>query len=67
MTVASINHVLVVDPKLRRVMHHQRQQGGAFLTRLACPDDDLVFTSPAFRVAIAAFFQGLDVPTAASG
>jgi Uma2 family endonuclease len=67
MTVASIRHILIVDPKLRRVMHHERQPSGAFLTRLAGPADDLVFTSPAFRVAIAAFFDGLDVAAAATG
>jgi Uma2 family endonuclease len=62
MTVASIVHVLVVDPKLRRVMHHERQSNGYFLTRLSGQTDDLVFANPGFRVAIATFFEGLEAP-----
>jgi Uma2 family endonuclease len=66
MTLASIVHILVVDPKLRRVMHHERQQNGAFLTRLCGPADDLVFAIPGFSVAITTFFEGLDLPTASN-
>jgi Uma2 family endonuclease len=60
MTVASIEHILVVDPKLRRVMHHERQPSGAFMTRLSGPADELVFTNPGFRVEVARFFEGLE-------
>jgi Uma2 family endonuclease len=62
MTVPSIVHILVVDPKLRRVMHHERQVNGAFLTRLSGAADELVFATPGFKMATARFFNRLDGP-----
>jgi Uma2 family endonuclease len=60
MTVQSIQHVLMVDPLKRRIVHYERQDRTTFLTRLVGTNDDLYFANPGFRIGIAAFFDGLD-------
>jgi Uma2 family endonuclease len=63
MTVASIVHVLIVDPVKRRVLHYERRGAeGEFLTRLVGATAALVLANPGFTLETEAFFDGLDQP-----
>jgi Uma2 family endonuclease len=68
MTVASIVHVLIVDPVKRRVLHHERHGAdGEFLTRLVGATAALVLANPGITLETAAFFDGLDQASIADG
>jgi Uma2 family endonuclease len=59
LSIASVMHVLQVDPRRRRVVHHARS-GSAFMARLLTDADVLDFDPPGFSVPVALFFAGLD-------
>lgn len=59
MTLPSIKHVLIVDPFKLRVLHFERRDDGAYMTRMLSRQDDVTFQQPGFTVAAEEFFQGL--------
>jgi Uma2 family endonuclease len=68
MTVASIEHVLIVDPVKRRVLHCERRGSeGEFLTRLVGASAVLVLAVPGFTLDTASFFDSLDQTAEANG
>jgi Uma2 family endonuclease len=60
MTVPSIEHMLIVDPFRLRVLHFERRDDGAYMTRLLSRQDTVTFKSPGFTVTAGQFFIGLD-------
>lgn len=52
-SVASIRHYLIVAPKKRAVIHHQRNPAGNLDTRIAY-DGEITFTPPGIAVPVAA-------------
>ena len=59
MTLASVRHVLIVDPVRTLVVHHARGEGGEIATRLCRSGDTLDLKPPGLTVSAAELFEGV--------
>ena len=58
-TLASVQHVLVVDPSRKIAMQHSRSAGAEIITRILREPDELSFEPPGFTTKVSAFYDGL--------
>ena len=59
LTVASIAHVLIVDPVRKLVIHHARGDGAAISTRVLRGCEELRLEPPSFSIFTAELFEGV--------
>ncbi len=56
--VPSIQHYLIVDPNVRRIVHHKRGAGDALETRI-CAEGAIKLDPPGMEIAAEEVFAGL--------